>query len=112
MAQKSSNRFLRHAVIFEYLRYLNNFILRFSNISLIKISLYLNGSKRVPASTSGNERTRMSAAFSASASGIKLPIHFLINRATELTDFEQPDNSTVFLKFSLFCKIVFKIFNS
>ena len=45
---------------------------------------------------------------------VKLPIHFLINRANELTDLEQPDNSTVFfviiLKFSLFWKIVILIF--
>ena len=36
--------------------------------------------RRVKATTSGNERTRLSAAYSGTASGRKLPIYMIINR--------------------------------
>ena len=56
----------------------NAFLDAFSNYSYAK-----KGSKRVKAVTSGNERTRMSAAYSAIASGIKLPIFLIFPRKTE-----------------------------
>jgi hypothetical protein len=57
---------------------------------------YPESSRRTPAKTSGNERTRISAAYSATASGIKLPIHILVNRATEIPNYEHPENSKIF----------------
>jgi hypothetical protein len=38
--------------------------------------------------TSGNERTRLSAAFSSTASGLKLPIFLIVPRKTDLPDYE------------------------
>ena len=50
------------------------------------------GTKRVKAVTSGSERTRLSAAFTATASGTKLPIMILVPRKTCLPDYTPPDN--------------------
>ena len=57
----------------------------------MKTTYAKRGSKRIKATTSGNERTRFSAAYSAAAYGTKLPIFKLLSRKTELNcDF--PDN--------------------
>ena len=53
------------------------------------------GTKRIPAGTTGNERARLSAAFTASASGQKLPIFVIIPRATPLPDLTPPANVRV-----------------
>jgi hypothetical protein len=58
----------------------------------IKILKIIQGKRRVRATTSGNERTRISAAFSATASGIKLPIYMIIPRKTDLPNFSPPNN--------------------
>lgn len=57
-------------------------------------SYAVRGSKRIKATTTGNERTKLSAAFTAAASGRKLPIFMIIPRKTDLPDFEPPDNCT------------------
>ena len=60
------------------------------------------GEKRIKANTAGGERTRMSAAFTASATGKKLPIFIIIPRATPLTvdgnEYKPPDNVMVYYK--------------
>jgi hypothetical protein len=58
----------------------------FSNYTFAK-----KGSRRVKATTSGNERTRLSAAFSSTASGLKLPIFLIVPRKTDLPDYEPPE---------------------
>jgi len=40
----------------------------------------VKGTKRVKANTTGNEKTRLSAAFSAAADGVKLPVFVIIPR--------------------------------
>ena len=57
--------------------------------------------KRVPDTTSGNERTRISAAYSSSAFGLKLPIYLILPRKTEIPDFELHENCTLFILFVL-----------
>ena len=49
------------------------------------------GSRRVKATTSGNERTRISAAYTFAANGAKLPIYCVIPRVTDL-DCDIPEN--------------------
>ena len=53
------------------------------------------GAKRVAAVTSGAERTKMSCAFTASASGEKLPILILVPRKFPLKNFTPPNNVIV-----------------
>ena len=48
--------------------------------------------------TTGNERTRISAAFSATASGHKLPILLVVPRVKELPDFTPADDVIVVYK--------------
>lgn len=50
------------------------------------------GSNRVPSTNSGQEKTRVSVAFTATASGHKLPAIILIPRKTPLKDFVPPRN--------------------
>ena len=52
---------------------------------------------RIPTTrqTTGNERTRISAAFSATASGHKLPILLVVPVVKELPDFTPPDDLIV-----------------
>ena len=54
------------------------------------------GTRRVKANTAGSERTRMSAAFTAS--GSKLPIVVLVPRKTEIPDYVPPDNVLLIYK--------------
>ena len=71
-------------------------------INMDETSIYLDfpssytyeekGARRVKATTAGSERTRMSAAFTASASGEKLPIFIIIPRLTDMPDYTPPDN--------------------
>jgi hypothetical protein len=71
-------------------------------INMDETSIYLDapsnytytkkGSRRVKVTTSGNERTRMSAAYSAAANGAKLPIFIIVSRKTDLPNFESPEN--------------------
>ena len=77
-------------------------------INMDETSIYLDfpsnytfekkGSKRVPATTTGSERTRLSAAFSAPASGEKLPILILIPRKKDLPNFTPPENVVLIYK--------------
>lgn len=56
------------------------------------------GTKRVKVDTHGGEMARMSAAFTASADGSKLPILILVPRASDLPDYTPPDNVIVIYK--------------
>jgi hypothetical protein len=56
------------------------------------------GTKRVKAVTTGSERARLSAAFSATASGIKLPVLILIPRKTALPNYEPLSNVKLIYK--------------
>jgi hypothetical protein len=56
------------------------------------------GSRRVKAVTTGCERARLSAAFGATASGIKLPILVLVPRKTDLPNFIPPSNVKLIYK--------------
>ncbi|CAF1111235.1 unnamed protein product [Brachionus calyciflorus] len=56
------------------------------------------GAKRVKASTTGSERARISAAFTATAAGEELPILVLVPRSTELPDYEPPENVVIIYK--------------
>ncbi len=69
------------------------------------------GSKRVIAQTTGNEKTRLSAAFTATADGEKFPIFIIIPRKTELKDFDLPRNViTVYKSDSTFNEDVILIY--
>ena len=78
---------------------------RSSVINLDETSIYLDaksnytydqvGAKRVPATTSGNEKTRISVYFAASASGYKLKPLIIVPRVNPLKDFEPPNNVVV-----------------
>ena len=64
-----------------------------------------SGAKRVKANTGGGERTRISAAFGASATGQKLPIFMIIPRSTPLVNedgsvYEPPENVLIRYKTS------------
>lgn len=48
--------------------------------------------KRVKAITTGAERTRISACFTATAAGEKLPIYILIPRKTDIPNYIPPNN--------------------
>ena len=50
------------------------------------------GVRRVKATTAGSERTRISAAFTASADGTKLQIYIVIPRARPFKDYIPPSN--------------------
>ena len=50
------------------------------------------GCRRVKAITAGGERTRLSAAFPASASGQKSKTYIIVPRVNPLDNFEPPDN--------------------
>lgn len=52
----------------------------------------LKGAKKVSVVTTAGERTRLSAAFSATAAGNKLPILTVIPRKTNLANFQKPNN--------------------
>ncbi|CAF0916277.1 unnamed protein product [Brachionus calyciflorus] len=56
------------------------------------------GAKRIVANTSGNERTRISIAIGASATGKKLPIVLIIPRKKELKNFSVPSNVVLVYK--------------
>ena len=55
-------------------------------------------SKRVPAYTAGSEKTKISVAFCASASGCKLPPAIIIPPKHPLKDFTPPKNVIIFYK--------------
>lgn len=69
----------------------------FKQILLFKanFTLEVNGSQRVPRTTTGSEKARVSVAFAASASGQKLPPLILIPRKNPLKDFTPPSNVRV-----------------
>lgn len=77
-------------------------------INMDETSIYLDfpsnytfsekGAKKVKCTTTGNERTRISAAFSATASGQKLPILLVVPRVKQLPDFTPPDDVIVVYK--------------
>ena len=56
------------------------------------------GKRRVKAVTAGSERTRLSAAFTASADGRKSKIYIIIPRETPFPDYMPPDNVIVTYK--------------
>ena len=56
------------------------------------------GTRRVKAVTTGCEKARLSAAFSATASGNKLPILIIIPRKTDLPNFIPPSNVKLIYK--------------
>jgi hypothetical protein len=56
------------------------------------------GDKKVKSTTTGGGRVRISAAFTATASGIKLPILILVPRKTPLPNFDVPPNCCVIYK--------------
>ena len=59
---------------------------------MCKIFILKKGKMIVKAKTTGNERTRVSAAFSGTASGKKLPIYLILPRKSELPNYSPPDN--------------------
>jgi len=66
-------------------------------------SFAAKGSKRVKASTSGAERVRLSTAFTASASGSKLPIYTIIPRMTPIPEiYDIPQILAKYKKTSIF----------
>ena len=77
-------------------------------INMDETSIYLDfpsnytyerkGAKRVKSVTTGGGRVRVSAAFTATASGIKLPILVLIPRKTPLPNFQPPPNVCIIYK--------------
>ncbi|RNA17277.1 pogo transposable element with KRAB domain-like [Brachionus plicatilis] len=73
------------------------------------------GARRVKANTTGGERVKLSAAFTASASGEKLPIYIVVPRKTDLPNFKVPDNVVVHYKSGatfdtdLLCEYITKI---
>jgi hypothetical protein len=48
----------------------------------------VNGTRRVKANTTGNEKTRLSAAFSAAADGTKLPVFAIVPRLRPIPDID------------------------
>ena len=58
----------------------------------------IKGSKRVSCTTTGNERTRLSAGFSATASGVKLATIIVVPRKKELPDYTPPDDIVLIYK--------------
>ena len=56
------------------------------------------GKRRILLATTGSERTRLSAAFTAAANGTKLPIFVIVPRANELEGYVPPDNVRVLYK--------------
>ncbi|CAF1139002.1 unnamed protein product, partial [Brachionus calyciflorus] len=58
----------------------------------------VRGTKRVVSTTSGNEHTRLSIAFCASANGTKLPLVILVPRKTPFKDFDPPANVVLVYK--------------
>jgi len=62
-----------------------------SSIYLDSPSTYtydVTGSRRIKATTTGNEKTRLSAAFSAVADGFKLPVFVIIPRVRTIAEIE------------------------
>ncbi len=49
----------------------------------------VKGTKRVKANTTGNEKTRLSAAFSAAADGVKLPVFVIIPRVRPIPEIDE-----------------------
>ena len=56
------------------------------------------GTWRVKATTTGGERTRLSAAYTDSADGRKSKIYFIVPRANPLPDYKPPDNIVILYK--------------
>ncbi|CAF0945799.1 unnamed protein product [Brachionus calyciflorus] len=56
------------------------------------------GAKRVKATTCGGEKARISAAFTASSAGEKLPIFILVPRKTDLPNYTPPENVVIVYK--------------
>ncbi|RNA01128.1 pogo transposable element with KRAB domain-like, partial [Brachionus plicatilis] len=56
------------------------------------------GAKRVKVDTNGGEMVRISAAFTASACGLKLPILLILPRCKELENYIPPDNIRIIYK--------------
>ncbi|CAF1085979.1 unnamed protein product [Brachionus calyciflorus] len=56
------------------------------------------GAKRVKATTCGGEKAKISAAFTASAAGDKLPIFILVPRKTDMPNYTPPDNVLIVYK--------------
>ncbi|RNA43232.1 hypothetical protein BpHYR1_022234 [Brachionus plicatilis] len=69
-----------------------------SIINIDSCSNYTNDQtdeKRVPSSTSGNEKTRMSVFFAASVAGYKFKPLIIVPRVNHLKDLEPPSNVVV-----------------
>ena len=58
------------------------------------------GEKRVQSCTSGNNKSRLSASFCASADGSKLPVVVVVPRKKNLKNFTPPSNILVVYKTS------------
>jgi hypothetical protein len=58
----------------------------------------VKGAKKVKCVTTGNERTRISAAYSATASGIKLPLFLVLPRLKDLPNYTPPDGVIILNK--------------
>ncbi|RNA15399.1 Pogo transposable element with [Brachionus plicatilis] len=97
-------------IVMDHLKFCSdNFVLRELNrdilINMDETSIYLDSSrtttyeqsgvKRCPAVTTGNEQTKVSIAFSASASSKKLKPMILIPRKTPLKNFSPPSNVVI-----------------
>ncbi len=54
----------------------------------------------MPSYTSGNEKTKLSAAFCSSSNGKKLPVLIIVPRKTDLPNFQPPDNVVIIYKSS------------
>ncbi|RMZ95089.1 pogo transposable element with KRAB domain-like [Brachionus plicatilis] len=61
-------------------------------------TIEVKGAKRVKANTTGSERTRLSALFTASAKPEKLPVMILVPRKEQLKDFIPPENTVIVYK--------------
>ena len=57
--------------------------------ALSNYTFAVRGSKRVKAGTAGGERVRLSTAFTATASGLKLPIYAIIPRLTSIPEIQE-----------------------
>ncbi|CAF0720027.1 unnamed protein product [Brachionus calyciflorus] len=95
-------------VVFDFInkcRHELNNVPRASIINFDETSIYIDsrsnytydqqGARRVPATTSGNEKTRISVCFAASANGYKFKPLIVIQRVNPLKNYEPPANVIV-----------------
>jgi hypothetical protein len=68
------------------------------------------GSQSVRAHTTGNDRTKLSAAFAANANGQKLPVLIIIPRITDLPNYTPPDNVLLVYKSNIDTNIISDVF--